>query len=125
MVRALVDRVRLLPAPILSESAMWPILAEREVILPDPFAVRIVSRARKGIEARLVGEIEARRYGAIILEFDPSSREGEAMYANAHFTPGVIAAIRAHYRLEADADSMGFVFLPVGPRTGVDTPRVY
>jgi len=110
--RAFVDRVRAFDGPILAESALWPVLAGREVVMPDAFAARIVLREHPEIESRLVAEIEARHYRGIVLEFDPSSREGEAMYGFSHFSPRVIAAVRAHYRLEIPGQSIGFVFVP-------------
>jgi len=116
--------VKALPAPILAESALWPILAGREVVVPDAFAARIVLRSHEEIERRLVAEIAQRRYSAIILEFDPESAEGRGMYENAHFGARVIAAIRSSYALDRQVLPNAFLFVPATP-TKVDRARMY
>ena len=92
-----VERVRAFDAPILSESALWPMLAGREVVVPDPYAARLVLQSHPELERKLVDEIVRRKYTRIILEFDPKSTEGRGMYEFAHFGRPVIAAIEAHY----------------------------
>ena len=127
-----VERVRMLPAPILAESALWPILAGREVVVPDAFAARVVIHSHPEIEARLIEEIRRRKYGAIILEFDPASKEGRGMYGFAHFGESVISAVEANYRLDEQPIPNGFVFTPRAPAAAanrqplrVDMPRTY
>jgi hypothetical protein len=52
-----VEHVRLMSVPILAESALWPILAGREVVLPDAFAARVVLGSHPDIEKKLIQEI--------------------------------------------------------------------
>jgi hypothetical protein len=115
-----VEGVRAFDAPILSESALWPVLAGREVVVPDPFAARLVLRAHPDLERALIDEIARRKYARIILEFDPNSPEGRGMYGFAHFGRPVIAAIEAHYVLEIQALPNAFVFAPRSPIPKVD-----
>ncbi len=123
--RELVARVSAIDAPVLSESALWPLLAGREVVLPDPFALRVVLLGDREIESRLVAEIAAQRYRGIVLEFDPASPEGEAVYGFSHFSPRVIAMVRARYQRDTHQAGVGVIFVPrTEPRT-VDTPRAY
>jgi hypothetical protein len=120
-----VERVRAFSAPILSESALWPVLAGREVLLPDPFAARLVLRSHPDLERRLVQEIAERKFGRIILEFDPRSPEGRRMYESAHLGRPVIDAIEAYYVVEDAALSNAFVFAPRPAVAAVDTTRRY
>jgi hypothetical protein len=120
-----VEHVRQLPAPILSESALWPILADREVIVPDAFAARVVFRAFPDVQARLIDEITRRRFAAIIFEFDPASKEGRGMHEFAHLGRPVIAAIESQYVFEREFLPNAFVFLPRASASRVDTPRTY
>jgi hypothetical protein len=123
--RDVVSRLEEFPAPILSESAVWPILANREVVMPDPFAARIVFRARPEIERQLIDQITQRRYSAILLEFDPLSAEGRRMYGFAHFSMPVIAAIRSYYQPHRLTTTEVFVFVPRTASTSVDSPGRY
>jgi hypothetical protein len=120
-----VERIRAFDAPILSESALWPVLAAREVVVPDPFAARLVFRSNPELERKLVDEIARRKYTRIILEFDPTSPEGRGMYEFAHFGRPVIAAIEAHYVLDVAALPNAFVFAPRSSGPTVDLPRRY
>jgi hypothetical protein len=127
-----VERVRRLPAPILAESALWPILAGREVVQPDPFAARVVLHSHPQIEMQLIEEIRRRKYSAIILEFDPKSKEGLGMYGFVHFGESVISAVEANYRLDEQPLPNAFVFTPRAPGAAanakparVDMPRAY
>ena len=109
-----VESVRRLDAQILSESALWPVLAGRDAVVPDAFAAGLVFRAEPGIEQKLIDEIRRHKYGGIVLEFDPASPEGRRMYENAHFGSRVIAAIASAYRLETQPLPNAFVFVPRG-----------
>ena len=115
-----VERVGTFAAPILSESALWPVLAGREVMVPDPFAARLVLRSHPDLERALIDEIARRKYTRIILEFDPNSPAGRGMYEFAHFGHSVIAAIEAHYMLEIQALPNAFVFAPRPASSKVD-----
>jgi len=114
-------RLEALPAPVLTESALWPILAGREVIMPDPFAARVVFGSRPDLESVLLNEVRTHRYSAVILEFDPSSREGRGVYDNLHFGPTVMRAILEGYRLEEPPSGGPWVYLP-RERARFDTP---
>jgi hypothetical protein len=115
-----VERVRRFPAPILAESALWPILAGREIVMPDAFAARVVLRSHPAIETQLVDEIRRRKYSAIILEFDLSSKKGRGMYDFAHLGASVIAAVEANYRLDEQPLANAFVFTPRAPGAVAD-----
>ena len=114
-------RLETLPAPVLTESALWPILAGREVIMPDPFAARVVFGSRPDLESVLLNEIRTHRYSAVILELDPSSRKGRGVYDNLHFGPTVMRAILEGYRLEEPPSVGPWVYLP-RERARFDTP---
>ena len=110
--QSFVESLRALDAPILSESALWPVLAGREVVVPDAFAARLVFRSNPELERQFIDEIAQRKYTRVILEFDPSSPEGRGMYGFAHLGRTVIAAIESHYQLETQALPNAFVFAP-------------
>ena len=107
----LIDRLRASPPPVLSESALWPILGGREVVVPDPFAARVVFGTHPEIERDLVAKIEQREFSIVILEMDPASPRGRAIYESSHLGRTVMAAITARYRLEEQTLTNAFVFV--------------
>jgi hypothetical protein len=108
----LLHRVTSAPAAILSDSALWPSLARRRVIVPDPFAFRLLARARPDLERDLVTRIRNREFPFVILEFNPTSPEGLRMYGFAHLTPQVVQAILDSYRLESSPLENALVYVP-------------
>lgn len=119
------EGLRSMKAPILSESALWPLMAGREVVLGDAFAARIVMATHPEIGRLFVDEIARRKYTAIVLEFDPASEQGRGVYAFSHLGANAIRAIETHYRLDHQGLPNAFVFVPRQTSPGVDTPRRY
>jgi hypothetical protein len=108
----LLERIRTQTSPVLAESALWPVLAGRKVVLLDAFAAHIVMRSRPELERELIETIAARRYSLVILEFDPESPQGRRIYAATHFGADVIAAIEANYRLDERMLPNAFILVP-------------
>jgi hypothetical protein len=108
----LVERVRSAPTPVLSESALWPLLAGRSVVVADPFAARVVFRARPDIERDLLDRIARREFSLVILEFDPATVHGRGMYDNQHFSRAVYSALERSYRFDDQVLPNAFVFVP-------------
>lgn len=120
-----IQDLRSMKAPILSESALWPLMAGREVVVGDAFAARIVMASHPEIEQLFVDEIARRKYTAIVLEFDPSSQQGRGVYAFSHLGATAIRAIETHYRFDRAALPNALVFVPRSAAQLVDTPRRY
>ena len=110
--KALVARVASLPAPVLSESALWPVVAGREVYMLDPFALRVVMHSRRDIEQDLASKIEKRMFPMVILQVDPTTTVGRGYYENVNFGWPITQRILDHYRLESHPVSDVYVYVP-------------
>jgi len=109
---ALISRVERASGSVLSDSALWPALARRSVVVPDAFAFRIAAISRPELENDLIARIARREFPFVILEFDPLSPEGKRMYGFAHLTPAVVDAIMEHYRFESAPLENALIYLP-------------
>jgi hypothetical protein len=98
--RALIDAINTCGAPIISESALIPILAGQRPVLLDAFAFHVVSLKRPAVEEDLVERIRRREFTCVVLEQDPTTIKGRAWYSNVNLTKDVIDAVLQHYRLE-------------------------
>lgn len=105
-----VERIRDLPAPVVAESALWPVLAGREVIVPDAFAARVVFAARPDLAQQFVSGLDERRYSAIVLEFDALNDRG--IYDFSHFGTRVIDKILLNYQFSERTATNAFLWLP-------------
>ena len=98
--RQLIAAVNSCGGPVVSESAMIPILAGQRPVLLDAFAFHVVAGNRPEVERDLVERITRREFGCVVLEQDPETPKGRAWYLNVNLTSGVLDAVRQHYQLE-------------------------
>jgi len=98
--RQLVAAVHSCDGPIVSESAMTPLLAGERPILLDAFAFHVVVRNRPEIERDLVERIARREFACIVIEQDPGTPKGDAWYTNVNLTGRVVDAMRHSYHFE-------------------------
>jgi hypothetical protein len=98
--RQLIAAVNACDGPILSESAMIPILAGQRPVLLDAFAFHVVALNRPEVEQDLVERIRRQEFACVILEQDPEIERGRAWYTNVNLTSRVVEAVKQHYQLE-------------------------
>jgi hypothetical protein len=96
---AVTEEVRRCEGPILAESPLVPILAGRRVILLDPFAFRVAAFKHPDLSRDLVGRLERREFGCVVLDHDPESAAGRGWYRNVHLGSDVIEAVMMNYTL--------------------------
>lgn len=108
----LVSRVASASGPVLSESALWPVLAGREVYLLDPFALRVMMQSRKDIEQDLAQRLNRGAFPLVILQVDPTTRAGGGYYENVNFGWTITQKILDRYRLESHPLSDVYVYVP-------------
>jgi hypothetical protein len=101
-------------APVLSESAVWPVLAGQEPVLVDPFSLRVVMRSHPDIARDVEARIEARAFSTVILQVDPTSARGRGFYEELHFGWPVVSRVLAHYRFESQPASDVWIYVPKG-----------
>jgi hypothetical protein len=109
---AVVDRLRRAPDPVLSESALWPVIADRSPVILDPFMFQILAKARPDVAADLRQRLDRREFSVVLLEQDPESDRGRAWYAQVHLGEEVVRGVVANYRLEARLARDVLVYVP-------------
>jgi hypothetical protein len=112
--RQIVELVANAPAPVLSESALWPVLAGQQPFLLDPFALRVVMKSRPDIARDLEARIDARAFPIVIFQVDPTSTKGRGYYENVNFGWPVTERILSHYRFESHPASDVWIYVPKG-----------
>jgi hypothetical protein len=110
--RQVVDSVEHASTPVLSESPLWPVLADQPPFLLDPFALRVVMLTRPDIARDLEARLDSRFFSRVILMMDPTSIPGHGHYANVHFGWPITARILANYRLDSHPASDVWIYLP-------------
>ncbi len=113
--RQVVELVANAPAPVLSESALWPVLAGLQPFLLDPFALRVVMKSRPDIARDLEARIDARAFPVVIFQVDPTSTKGRGYYENVNFGWPVTDRILSHYRFASRPASDVWIYVPKGP----------
>jgi hypothetical protein len=103
-------------APVLAESALWPVLAGQQAILLDPFALRVVTSSHPEIAADLEAKLEAHYFSAVILDLDPTSERGRGWYEHLHFGWPIMARVLANYELDRQLAPDVWVYAPKGGR---------
>jgi hypothetical protein len=111
-VQRLVRDIRGATAPVLSESAVWPLVAGREVYLLDPFALRVVMAQRDDIARDLIEKIDRQAFPLVILQADPTSEAGRGYYAHLNFGAPVIDRVLARYALASHPRADAYVYVP-------------
>jgi hypothetical protein len=110
----IVDLVADAPAPVLSESALWPVLAGQQPFLLDPFALRVVMMSRPDIARDLETRVDARAFPVVIFQVDPTSAKGRGYYENVNFGWPITDRILSHYRFESHPASDVWIYVPKG-----------
>ena len=110
----IVDLVAHAPAPVLAESALWPVLAAQQPFLLDPFALRVVMMSRPDIARDLEARIDARAFPMVIFQVDPTSTKGRGYYEHVNFGWPITARILAKYRFESRPASDVWIYVPKG-----------
>jgi hypothetical protein len=84
--------------PVLSESAVLPVIAGHRPYLLDAFALRVVALSRPQIGADLDTKLARQYFKYVILLHDPASQAGSGFYRHVHFGWPIVARILEHYR---------------------------
>jgi hypothetical protein len=108
----IVDRVAKAPGPVLSESALWPVLAGQQAYLLDPFALRVVFESRPDIYRDLTARLDARAFPMVIFQVDPTTPRGRGYYEHVNFGWPATERILANYRLESHPANDVYIYLP-------------
>ncbi len=103
------------PAPVLSESALWPTLGGRHSFMLDPFALRVVMLSHPEVARDLAARIEARYFSSVIFQMDPDSERGRGYYENVNFGRPITSLILANYRFDSRPAHDVWIYLPKGP----------
>jgi hypothetical protein len=83
--------------PVLSESPELLALAGVRPYLLDPFTLRVLSLRRPELLRQLQQELDARRFSAVVLMYDPESVAGRGWYTNVDFGWPIMSSILANY----------------------------
>lgn len=110
-----VDLVAKAASPVLSESALWPVLAGQQPFVLDPFALRVVMISRLDIARDFESKIEARFFSSVILQVDPTSVRGRGYYEHVHFGWPMTTRILANYRFHSHPAEDVWIYLPKAP----------
>jgi hypothetical protein len=110
--QAIVDRVSSAPGPVLSESALWPVLAGQQAYLLDPFALRVVFESRPDIYRDLTARLDARAFPLVIFQVDPTTPRGRGYYEHVNFGWPATERILANYRLESHPANDVYIYVP-------------
>ena len=103
------------PAPVLAESALWPVLAGRHAYLLDPFALRVVMQTRPDIAQDLEHKIDAHYFASVIFQVDPTSGIGRGYYEHVNFGWPSTARILERYRFDRRPASDVWIYVPKAP----------
>jgi hypothetical protein len=107
--------VRAAQGPVLAESAVWPLLAGREVALLDPFALRVVMDRRPDIARDLLEKIDRQAFPLVIFQVDPTSDAGRGYYTHLNLGWPATERVLARYRLASHPRDDVFVYVPRVP----------
>jgi len=107
-----VDLIVHAPAPVLAESALWPVLAGQQAYLLDPFALRVVTMSRPGVGEDVQAKLDAHFFSAVILDVDPTTARGQGWYEHQHFGGPILARILANYRLDRQLAPDVWIYVP-------------
>jgi hypothetical protein len=99
-------------APVLAESALWPVLAGQSPFLLDPFALRVVTLTHPEIGRDVEARLDARFFSSVILEMDPTSLHGRGFYEYVHFGWPIMSRILANYRVDSHPASDVWIYVP-------------
>jgi len=113
--QALITAVERFTVPVLSESAVYAVLAGQRPVVGDPFALRNVAIRRPDIAADLLSKIDKRFFPFVVLEHDPKSPEGAGFYEGLHFGTAIVTRIIVNYRFDRQIGTAR-IYVPVsGP----------
>ena len=100
------------PGPVLSESAMWPLLAGRRAYLLDPFSLRVVMQARPDIERDLLDKIDRHAFSFVIFEVDPTTDAGRGFYEHVNFGWVVTGRVLERYQFAGHPRPDVYLYVP-------------
>jgi hypothetical protein len=108
----IVDLVARASGPVLSESALWPVLAGQQAYLLDPFALRVVFQSRPDIYRDLAARLDARAFPMVIFQVDPTTPRGRGYYEHVNFGWPATERILANYRLASHPANDVYLYVP-------------
>jgi hypothetical protein len=80
------DALRLIPdktKPILAQNPLVPVEAGQRAYLIDPFLIRVITERQPALAEPLWADFRRQRFGAVVLELDPSSDRAQTLYRTA------------------------------------------
>jgi hypothetical protein len=95
---------------VLSEDPWISLSRRQRPTVLDPFALARLGQTRPEAVQELVGRIERQEFTHVVLlqRLDDSNPHDRYAWAVRHFSPPVVAALRANYTLEKHADTEGY-----------------
>jgi len=109
--------------PVLSESPELLALAGVRPYLLDPFTLRVLSLRRPDLLRRLQQELDARRFSAVVLMYDPESPAGRGWYTNVDFGWPITSRILANYQFAEERAGLR-VYRPRASAPAASEPAV-
>ena len=116
-IQRFIGEVAAAPGPVLSESAVWPLVAGKELYATDVFALRVVMQRRADIQRDLLDKLDRRFFPFVILKVDPTTEDGRGFYTNQNFGWPVIEKMLERYRLVSHPRADVYVY---GPRSAAE-----
>jgi hypothetical protein len=107
------DAVRATGKPVLTEQPLIAIEAGQRPYVLDPFMFRVFAARDPRIAQPLWDKLDAKAFGAVVLEYDPRTGEGTYVYDSVHFGPPFRQHLTANYEFVKQVGDL-FVWKPKG-----------
>ena len=96
--------------PILAEDAMIPVLAGQRPYIIDAMDIAVVTRKDPSFAEPLEEMLNRQAFGAVVLQFDQHSEDGQIWYRSWAFGPWFIPALNKNYEFRSAAKGLFFYF---------------
>jgi hypothetical protein len=110
---AIENAVRTTGKPVLTENPIIAVEAGQRPCVLDPFMFRVFAVRDPKLAQPLWDKLDAKAFGAVVLEFDPRTTEGTFVYENVHFGPPFLQHLTANYEFVKQVGDL-FVWQPKG-----------
>ena len=97
--------------PMLSEDAIVAIYAGERPFMLDSYGFRILSSTRPAMREDLLGRLERRQFGCVVVQSDPLSEKGRDAFSRLYFCDGFTEALLRNYSLAATSGEF-FAYVP-------------
>jgi hypothetical protein len=96
--------------PILAEDALIPIIASQQPYVIDPMTIAKLSQRNPAFAEPLQEMLDRQAFGAVVLQLDQHTADGDGWYKNWAFGPWFIPALNKNYELRFVSRGLFFYF---------------